>query len=148
MKRVASILTPVDFSDSSNCAFETALDLAKSLNADLHLLHALEAMSPIMESCAISLPSMLVGEARDVMARKLEKSRQKALARGVDVDSQLCTAPAATAIVERAEELGVDLIIIGRGERKGFEHAPLGSVTQHTLRHAPCPVLTVGASRG
>jgi nucleotide-binding universal stress UspA family protein len=147
MKSIASILAPVDFSDSSNSAFEKALDLATWLNADLHLLHAFEARIPSFDSCAISLPKSFVTKERDVVARKLEKSRQQAIARGVDVDSQLCTAPAA-AIVERAEELEVDLIIIGTGGRKGLEHAALGSVTQHTLRQAPCPVLTVGASRG
>jgi nucleotide-binding universal stress UspA family protein len=46
-------------------------------------------------------------------------------------------------ILERAESLGADLIVLGTHGRRGFDRWVLGSVTERVLHHAPCPVLTV-----
>ena len=50
---------------------------------------------------------------------------------------------AASAIVDMAEELEADLIIMGTRGHTGLKHVLLGSVAERTLRHAPCSVLTV-----
>jgi len=42
------------------------------------------------------------------------------------------------------EENKVDLIVLGTHGRTGFGKLLLGSVAENILRHAPCPVLTVG----
>jgi nucleotide-binding universal stress UspA family protein len=64
-------------------------------------------------------------------------------AEGVKASSHLSEVPAASAIVGQAEELGVDLIIMGTRGHTGLKHVLLGSVAERTLRHAPCSVLTV-----
>ena len=46
-------------------------------------------------------------------------------------------------ICAAADELGVDLIVIGTHGRGGLSHALLGSVAEKVVRKAPCPVLTV-----
>jgi nucleotide-binding universal stress UspA family protein len=148
MEPIKSILAPVDFSAPSNLAFETAVGLAKSLNADLHILHAFEAPGALFDSYAISIPEPLISEARDVVARKLEKSCQMAIDHGVSVDSHLGTAPAASAIVDLSEDLGVDLIIMGTRGHSDLAHVLIGSVAERTLRRAPCSVLIVKASSG
>ena len=43
-----------------------------------------------------------------------------------------------------AKRLPADLIVMGTHSREGLARAVLGSVAEHTVRHAPCPVLTVG----
>ena len=40
-------------------------------------------------------------------------------------------------------EIDVDLIVMGTHRHTGVAHLLLGSVTERTLREAPCPVLTV-----
>jgi universal stress protein A len=52
----------------------------------------------------------------------------------------------ATAICETAEKIGADLIVMGTHGRTGIAHVFLGSVAERTIRHAPCPVLTVRGS--
>jgi nucleotide-binding universal stress UspA family protein len=46
----------------------------------------------------------------------------------------------AWAIVHRAKELSIDLVVLGSHGRTGLERLVLGSVSQHVLRHAPCSV--------
>ena len=50
-------------------------------------------------------------------------------------------------IVETALEHTVDLIVIGTRTPSGMKRFPLGSVAEHTVRLAPCPVLTVRGPR-
>jgi nucleotide-binding universal stress UspA family protein len=52
---------------------------------------------------------------------------------------------AGPALCELAAEVGADVIVIGTRGRGGFRRALLGSVSDHVVRNAPCPVLVVGA---
>ena len=49
----------------------------------------------------------------------------------------------ATTIVEQASAQRADLVVMTTHGRSGFDRLLLGSVTEHVLRRAPCPVLTV-----
>ena len=50
---------------------------------------------------------------------------------------------AATAIVQRAERIQADAIVMGTHGRTGLPHMLLGSVAEKVARTASCPVLTV-----
>jgi nucleotide-binding universal stress UspA family protein len=143
MKPITRILAAVDFSESSNLAFRVAVGLAKMLSAELHVFHAFEAPMAFLNFPASSLPAAFIDKARDLVARKLEKSRGTAVAAGVKAKSQLGTAPTAPAIVDMARRLGVDLIVMGTRGHTGLKHVLLGSVAERTVRDAPCAVLAV-----
>jgi nucleotide-binding universal stress UspA family protein len=49
----------------------------------------------------------------------------------------------ATTICHIAEEVPADVIIVGSHGRTGLKRMLLGSVSEHVVRHAPCPVLVV-----
>ena len=51
--------------------------------------------------------------------------------------------PAATGILEAADELNVDLIVMGSHGRTGFKKLFLGSVAQEVLSICPLPVLII-----
>ncbi len=53
---------------------------------------------------------------------------------------------AGPALCELAAEVGADVIVIGTRGRGGIKRALLGSVSDHVVRNAPCPVLVVGAA--
>jgi nucleotide-binding universal stress UspA family protein len=42
-----------------------------------------------------------------------------------------------------AEEIGADLVVVGSHGRGFLKQLMLGSVSEHVVRHAPCPVLVV-----
>ena len=53
----------------------------------------------------------------------------------------------APAILDYAVDRNVDLIVMGTHGRTGLSHMLLGSVAEHIIRTAPCPVLTAHAGR-
>jgi len=57
------------------------------------------------------------------------------------VNSLVIKGHAAEALLEAAD--GADLLVVGSSGRGGFTQALLGSVSQHCVHHAPCPVLVM-----
>jgi nucleotide-binding universal stress UspA family protein len=49
----------------------------------------------------------------------------------------------AQAIVDYATATGTGLVVMGTHGRTGLAHLLMGSVAEHVVRTAPCPVLTV-----
>ena len=62
---------------------------------------------------------------------------------GVHVDKQIEAGDAANSITSVAEKIGADVIVVGSHGKTGFKRFVLGSVSEHVVRHAPCPVLVV-----
>jgi universal stress protein A len=59
------------------------------------------------------------------------------------VDKRIEVGDVARTICRVAEELGVDVIVVGSHGRTGLGRLFLGSESEHVVRHAPCPVLVV-----
>jgi nucleotide-binding universal stress UspA family protein len=142
---IRSILVPIDFSPHSARALDDALDLAKKFGAKLHVLHAYHLPALVGMPDEIVIPPDFWMGVRDAAARKLEKTLQKVRSAGVACESHLLEGPPSQAIVQLAEKIGVDLIVMGTQGLTGLKHVLLGSVTERVLRTAPCPVLGVKA---
>jgi nucleotide-binding universal stress UspA family protein len=63
-------------------------------------------------------------------------------------ESEVLRGDIGAAICERAEELGAVAIVIGSRGRGGWKRAVLGSVSDHVVRNAPCPVVVVNSGVG
>ncbi len=74
----------------------------------------------------------------------LEKAKEIAEKHGVDITTRQDTNDsAAEAIVESAEKLGCDLIVMASHGRRGISRLLLGSQTSEVVSHSPVPVLVV-----
>lgn len=62
---------------------------------------------------------------------------------GLQLSTVVRTGHPAEEIVEAAEELQVDVVIIGSHGLTGMKHFLLGSVSEKVLNHAPCSVIIV-----
>jgi nucleotide-binding universal stress UspA family protein len=140
---IRSILAATDFSENAEQALGVAIDLAKQFGTELHVVHCLDLPIAIVNPYAVSVPDTLLTEARDEAARQLREAVARAEKAGVAVKSHLAEVPAPQAISQLAEELGVDLVVMGTRGHTGLKHVLLGSVAERTIRHAPCSVLTV-----
>jgi nucleotide-binding universal stress UspA family protein len=136
------ILVPVDFSEHSARALEHGIALAKQFGSEIELLHSYEVM-PIVTFYGVGYPETLDADLRAAATERLAGWRDRVQREGVPVHERVVAGPPAEEIHEWAQELGVDLIVMGTRGLRGLKHVMLGSVAERTLRRAPCPVLTV-----
>jgi nucleotide-binding universal stress UspA family protein len=146
MSNFQTIVVPYDFSDHARAALDTAVDLARRLESDLHLLHVVQLPAytyPAFQGVGAALPMNLV-EVRDGATQSLREIAAAIEGAPGKVEVQVVEGGSiAEMIRQSAEKLGADLIIMGTHGRTGLAHVFLGSVAERTLRGAPCPVLTV-----
>ncbi len=141
------ILCAVDFSEPSRLAMEAAADLARRYGSHLTLVHAHEAPTVARPDVLLAPPELFEASARE-SEQKLEQWRTEAqrLA-GRTVQSLLLKGNAAVEIVRAAEDDRSDLIVIATRGRTGLKRVVLGSVAEHVVRMAPCPVFVVRGVR-
>ena len=139
---VDRIMLATDFSPASEAATNYAKALAKRFSSTLMVAHVID-LSVAAKSDA-------------VVGRPIDEMRRKAGDHFVRLVEELSSAgirstshtmedgnPAA-AIIRLAKRLRADLVIAGTSGRQGLSKAILGSCAEGVIRHAECPVLTVG----
>ncbi len=153
MSTIRTIVVPHDFSEYAEAALNVALELTWALGAELHLLHVFQPPAYAYGS-ELYAGGSIHGLLDDHVA--LRRTSERRLA---DIAARYSepTHPIRTHLVEgtavaesidaEATRLAADLIILGTHGRTGLAHLLLGSVAETTLRHAPCPVLTVPPQR-
>lgn len=140
-----TILVALDFSEPSQAALASAIELAKQSGARLVVFHAFELPIPAVSPYEVAIPTAYLDETRRAAEAQLARAVERAREAGVQVESRLGEGPAAHAIASAAEDAGADLLVIGTHGHTGLKHLLLGSVAERALRHAPCSVLTVKA---
>ncbi len=139
------ILYTTDFSDESKRAFTLASDLAAIHQARLFIVHVAETTVPVTvlppAGAATVLPPVvptqeeLSEQLRSIAPDDPIIAYEHALLRGV----------AGEEIVAFGRDTAIDLIVMSTHGRSGLERFLLGSVAEHVVRHAACPVLTCNA---
>lgn len=142
-----TILVPVDFSENSQVAFETAYDLALQLGAKLHALHVQDesAMRIAVKEGLLSQCSN--DEELQAAVEKLVRERFAKMFSSVDIskvsiEHHSRRGDSDREIVAYASEIKADMIVIGR-RGAGFISAVLGTVAESIIKKSPCPVLVV-----
>jgi len=138
------ILCGVDFSDASSQALQYALSLAAEANGRLTLLHVVEWMPdttvPIQPHFDFQrYGESLVAEARARLTQLVPRETRE----WCDIDTSVRVGKPYQEILGRATQESADLIVMGVQGRGPVDRMLFGSTTQHVVRKAPCPVLTV-----
>lgn len=133
MRMLQSILLAVECRRVDDAAVDAAVRLAATFGSQLTLLHVVEATHP-----AIQLYRMQDAES---FLRKLE-SRLAELQVPVVRSVVKLGAPAQT-IVDIAQEVNADLIVIGAGDRRNPAVFTLGPIAETVIAHASQPVLAI-----
>lgn len=147
MKTLKKILVPVDFSDCSRAAVQSAIGLAGRYGAELELLHVHEVpftagavLVRAADGREVSMEVFLAEESKRLLDEMVESVDDIAEAVHHEV---VRGGVAHISIVDRARQIGADLIVMGTHGRSGLSHLLMGSVAEKVLRSAPCPVLVV-----
>jgi len=135
--KAKKILFPTDFSSLSDAPLRYATALAKDTGATLLIVHVEEP--PL----AYGGGEMYYGVTEpDHEALQKMLDNVKPTDPSVPCERRFVTGEPATAIVDLAEEEGVDLIVMGTHGRRGVSRLLMGSIAEAVVRRAPCPVLT------
>lgn len=141
---ISKILVPIDFSDYSKSALKYAVDFAKFFKAELSLIYVVEPViyPPDFSMGQIAVPS--VDFEMDKRAKEeLENLAKKQIPRELKTRIIVKTGKPFIEIIDTANELDADLIIIATHGHSGVEHILFGSTAEKVVRRAPCPVLTL-----
>lgn len=133
------ILLAYDGSDGAKAALQIAIDLSKSLRAELHSISVEEELPHYAAT---------MGEVQDAKERVDEyfrvltkEARDQAALAGVELQTAIRRGHEVESIVTYAKEGGFDLLLAGyHGHSRIFERV-MGSTAQSLIRLSPCSVL-------
>lgn len=135
-----SSLVPFDGSEFSKKALERACKLAKVDGADITVLYVIPRYEEMIEFFRTeSIKQSLFDEAEKIMG----EAKKLALPYEVSIATTIQEGHAADKIVEIADKLKNDLIVIGTYGWRGVSKAIMGSTTERVITNAKCPVLVV-----
>ena len=138
------ILSPVEFDENSLTALDVAANLARQTAGTVFLLHVVPlVVLPGEVPAEIDLYRSQEDEAK-------EKLQEIAGTRLKGVAHQILTrvGDPSRVIVQAAEGLGADVVVMATHGRRGISRVLMGSVAERVVRDSPCPVLTVRRPEG
>ena len=136
------VLVAVDRSPIAAHAAEVGVELARSLDAELAFIHAVDPAEGVVPVDSGVPAGELMALARQDAERLLGEFHQSAPA-GLVTREFLTVGKPADEIVRAAKEWPADVIVIGSHGRTGIPRVVLGSVAESVVRHAACPILVV-----
>jgi|SRR5579871_2155444 len=137
--RFQNILLATDFSGSANLAVAYAAGLARSFGAKLYAMHVQEPINyalPVESWQNLELTRELE---IDLLFEAVRRECPEITPHVVLAEGTVWRA-----VADAVTKHEIDLVVVGTRGRTGIGKALLGSVAEEILRHASCPVLTVG----
>jgi len=160
------ILVPIDFSDATPSVLDLARQLAKRLDAEIHLVHVKELSAaaapgrlgyglagmpelapmsgvpvPVFDPMPKPVPEY------DEQKSKLAQWQKEIAQAGIKVSLHEPTGAVAEEILNLADVIHADLIVMGTHGHGAMYNLLVGSATKGVLKHSSRPVLLVPALR-
>ena len=140
------IVVGTDGSETAEEAVRQASELAKISKSELNLVSAYE---PVSQSQLREEARDVPGDAANVVNPREEVNVTLEKASGIAKKEKVSVVPharegdPADAILDVAEEIKADLIIVGNKGMTGAKRFLLGSVPNKVSHHAPCSVMII-----
>lgn len=142
---IRHILVPVDGSPTSTAALHRALEFARAFGAEVTVLTTYDPY-PYLGAAAEygTSQAQFLEDLRTEATTVVQAARSTVEDAGLKANSQVLEAHRAhEGILEVAESVRADLIVMGSHGRSGLDKLVMGSVTQRVLQHTRLPVLVV-----
>jgi universal stress protein A len=152
MQAINRILVPTDLSDASRVGLQYAFEMATSVHATVIVYYVAHYESDfsyplgIGEASTAYMPTQDFAEFMRQRKHALKQFVQENfshLTQDIDLSLETDIGAAEDMILQKATQAGVDLIIMSTHGRTGLNHILIGSVTEHVVRKASCPVLSL-----
>jgi len=159
-----SILVAIDFSDITLAVIDVARRIARALDAEIHLVHVREfraapapgnlgyglaGMAELAPMSGVPMPEFEpapLAESEDDNA-KLVRWQRAFEQEAVKVTLHEPTGEAAEEILNQADAVNADLIVIGTHGHGAMYDLLVGSATKGVLKHSTRPVLLVPGAK-
>jgi nucleotide-binding universal stress UspA family protein len=139
-----NVLFATDFSPTSESALPYAAAICRRFGSTLHVAHVLSDANLLLMTGGVDY--VCVGTVyEDAQSEAKEKIQQITTRLGkIPCQTYIRHGQVWTNLSSIVAANAIDLIVVGTRGRSGLGTLLLGSVAEQILRHAPCPVLTVG----
>jgi len=145
---IKNILVPVDFSETSLNALETAISIAKQQRARITLLNVVDSTFMFGFKGVYYISEKTIESIVDVSARMLNPLLKKLKEEHqVNSTSEVKVGLVPQCIVKAAADNDIDLIIMGTHGASGVRRFFIGSIAQKVIKISSCPVLTVPSNQ-
>lgn len=149
MRNLKKIICPVDFSEPSDAALISGVELAEHFSAEIILCHAINEIDPT-PSPSYTLTHHIMEQIPQIMGQ-MKQNAHKAMQdliknhveKRIPADHRVVIGDPAKTIVKLAEDEKADLIVMATHGRSGIKGMFFGSVAEKVVRSATCPVLTM-----
>lgn len=140
--KIDKIIVPIDFSEHSDYALETAAIMARQYNAEILALHMLELSDSVL------LKADDVQNEKALFYLKLAEKRfqeflDKDYLNDIKVTPMVKHYKVFSEVSKVADEHSVDLIVMGSHGTSGFSELFMGSNTERVVRNSNVPVLVI-----
>jgi nucleotide-binding universal stress UspA family protein len=139
MKR---IIVPVDFSEHSEYALETAASLANEFDSELIVIHMLELSNAIISAATESFSEEATFYLK-LAEQKFDAFLDKPYLNGITIKTLVKHFKVFSEVNDIASDLDADLIVMGSHGTSGVREVLVGSNTEKVVRHADIPVLVI-----
>ena len=150
--RIKKILYATDLSENSAYAFRYAVNSAQQHGGKIHIVHVLEEIKANILAAYYEKIQEIREKGKEEIKDRIQKRLETFCQREILKDPECRDLVASTEVVEgdpaaeilrKADELRVDLVVMGTHGKGLLEHAFLGSVAEKILHRIKIPVLTI-----
>ncbi len=147
-----NIVVGTDGSSSAEIAVNHAASLAKATGATLHIVHAYQEVSVHVAALSASSGGPVVdlsplnAAISDSAHSVCDHAAAGPSEQGISVETHAVSADPATALINVAQSVGADLLVVGNRGMAGVKRFVLGSVPNKIAHHAPCSLLIVNTT--
>nr|MDA8421701.1 universal stress protein [Nitrospiraceae bacterium] len=133
-----SLLVPFDGSESSKKALGRACDLSKSDGSEISVLYVIPRYEEMMDFFKTeTIKKSLYQEAEKIVAG----AKKLAAKQGAQIKAVVLEGHAGDKIVEIADTMKHDLIVVGTHGWRGMNKAIMGSTAERIIAYASCPIV-------
>ncbi len=138
-----TLLVPINIEDTrhSQHAIQAAIGIAQRDGAALHVVTVVPGFG--MPLVASFFPADAMQEAKKEVAKRLHDYIAKTVPDAVKTTPKIMEGNPPELIVEYADAIGADLIVMPPHDRGAIDQALLGSCTTKVTQHAHCSVMVV-----
>ena len=142
MLALKKLLVAFDGSPSSYKAFDTALEMSNLCQGASHEIYVLAVVQPPEPADIVEIDA-IIDAATEHYEELFKGLREKAVAAGDILSTEVAVGHPADQVVHYAVEKGCDMILIGQRGKSRVEQWLLGSVSKRVASYAHCSVLIV-----